>query len=90
MNDLVFNSVIKDTLTKDIFIEKNSSLDILDTTFNLAITLEPIYKKVGYFATTREIDCLLDKEQINIDEHKLMINYHDLRNTCLEVDEYEN
>ncbi|HIB31005.1 MAG TPA: DUF1974 domain-containing protein [Candidatus Thioglobus sp.] len=90
VNQLINNRNLKDTLTSDVLYAKDSTLDILDQAYTLAIQSEKIYKRVKYVDTPEAIDALLDQQQISIDEHQLLSNLTELRRKILAVDDYED
>jgi len=82
--------LIKDTLTSDVLHAKDSTLDILDQAYTLAVEAEKVYKRVGYVDSYEAIDALLDKQQISTDEHQLLLRLTELRRKILAVDDYEH
>ncbi|HCH58277.1 MAG TPA: hypothetical protein DEU86_01780, partial [Gammaproteobacteria bacterium] len=90
VNQLINNPNLKDTLTSDVLYAKDSTLDILDQAYTLAVEAEKVYKRVGYVDSYEAIDALLDKQQISIDEHQLLSRLTELRRKILAVDDYEH
>jgi hypothetical protein len=69
---------------------KDSTLDILDQAYTLAVEAEKVYKRVGYVDSYETIDALLDKQKISTDEHQLLFHLTELRRKILAVDDYEH
>jgi len=90
INLLINNQQLKDSLTKDVLFIQDSPLDELEQAYKLAIEAEKVYKRVKYVDTLDAIDALLDQQQINQQEHQLLLNLTELRQKVLAVDDYED
>ncbi len=90
VNQLINDKRLKNTLTDDVLIIKDSPLDELERAYELAINAEEVYKRVGYVDDTEGVDALLDQEKITSEEHQLLSNLTQLRRKILAVDDYEN
>ncbi|WP_428095598.1 acyl-CoA dehydrogenase [Candidatus Thioglobus sp.] len=90
INQLINDEKLKNTLSDDVLIVKNSQLDELEHTYKLAIKAQKVYKRVNYVSTSEQIDALLAQEKISHDEHHLLLNLTKLRHRVLAVDDYEN
>jgi hypothetical protein len=90
INLLINDEQLKDSLTKDVLFIKDSPLDELEQAYKLAIEAEKVYKRVKYVDTLDAIDALLDQQQINQQEHQLLLNLTELRQKVLAVDDYED
>ena len=90
INLLINDEQLKDSLTKDVLFIQDSPLDELEQAYKLAIEAEKVYKRVKYVDTLDAIDALLDQQQINQQEHQLLLNLTELRQKVLAVDDYED
>jgi len=90
VNQLINDKHLKNTLTDDVLIIKDSPLDELERAYELAIDAEKIYKRVRYVDDAEGVDALLDQEKITSEEHQLLSNLTQLRRKILAVDDYEN
>jgi hypothetical protein len=55
---LINDKRLKNTLTDDVLIIKDSPLDELERAYELAINAEEVYKRVGYDDDTEGVDAL--------------------------------
>lgn len=90
VNQLINDKHLKNTLTDDVLIIKDSPLDELERAYELAIDAEKVYKRVRYVDDAEGVDALLDQEKITSEEHQLLSNLTQLRRKILAVDDYEN
>ena len=90
MAQLVRDDNFKDKLITDIIIIKDSNLDNLNHAHLMKNKIKKLCKKVGYPCTLKEIDILLDQQQITNEEHRSIIKLINLTDTVLEVNSYEN
>ncbi len=90
INQLINDKNLKNALTNNVLVIKDSPLDELEQTYKLAIEAEKIYKNVKYVDTPQQIDILLDQEKITNDEHHLLSSLIELKQRVLSVDDYED
>ncbi|BBB22728.1 acyl-CoA dehydrogenase [Abyssogena phaseoliformis symbiont OG214] len=90
INQLIHDENLKEDLTNDVLLIKDTPLDELEQTYKLALKAEEIYKNVKHIDTPEAIDALLNQEKITSQKHQVLSNLTQLRRQILKVDDYEN
>ncbi|BBB24022.1 acyl-CoA dehydrogenase [Isorropodon fossajaponicum endosymbiont JTNG4] len=90
INQLIHDKNLKEDLTDDVLLVKDTPLDELEQTYKFALKAEGVYKNVKYTDTPEAIDTLLNQEKITSQERQLLSNLTQLRRQILKVDDYEN